>query len=121
MINANAKQEYTERNHTDFIIPVLMSLDDELDSNRQIRNINEIEIDVCELLNISYEERSAFYDFLPNTRVLRSKLGWLLYRMCKDNFIKAVRLEKYKITDEGKKVLSEFFEMEKELQNKKSG
>jgi restriction endonuclease Mrr len=117
MKNNNAKQEYTGRQCTDFIIPILMSLDDELDSNRQIRNINEIEIDVCELLNISYEERSAFYDFLPNTRVLRSKLGWLLYRMRKENLIKAFGLEKYKITDEGKKMLAEFFEMEKEALN----
>ena len=76
MKNNNAKQEYMKRHYTEFINPVLMSLYPYETSDRDvIKNINEIESDACEILDISNEERRAYYND-SEIRILRSKLKW---------------------------------------------
>jgi hypothetical protein len=56
-------------------------------------------------LDISNEERYTYYDAMPNTRILRSKLDWTLYTMRKENLIEATGLSTYIITDKGKRAL----------------
>ena len=105
MINANAKQEYRKRPYTDFITPVLMYLGLPESRNKKVRKINEIEADVCEILDISDDEIYDYCDATPKITIMRSKFDLAIYEMCKENLIESVGCDIYKITDQGNAML----------------
>jgi len=73
--------------------------------NKKVRKINEIEADVCEILDISADEIYDFHDATPKITIMRSKFDLAIYEMCKDKLIQAEGVDAYSITEKGKQLL----------------
>ena len=105
MKNHNTKNDCTKRHHTDFILPVLMSLGCETRDENVSKRISEIENDVCEILDISADEIYDFHDATPKITIMRSKLDLAIYEMYKEKLIQAEGVDAYSITEKGKQAL----------------
>jgi restriction endonuclease Mrr len=96
------KNNYRTRNCEEFVMPVLMSLGF---CDKKSKKVKEIENEVCEILEITDEERLAYFDATPEIRILHSKLDWALYRMWKNGLIERKGIGTYSIMNEGEKML----------------
>jgi restriction endonuclease Mrr len=96
------KENYKARNCEEFVMPVLMSLGL---YDKKSKKIKEIENEVCEILEITDEERYTYFDATPEIRILRSKLDWALYKMWKNGLIERKGIGTYNIAKGGEKML----------------
>ncbi|MDR1391075.1 MAG: winged helix-turn-helix domain-containing protein [Holosporales bacterium] len=96
------KENYRARNCEEFVMPVLMSLGF---YDKKSKKAKEIENEVCEILEITDEERLAYFDATPEIRILRSKLDWTLYKMWKNGLIERKSIGVYCIMNQGEKML----------------